>query len=135
MLGEPLQEYIKGVEEDFYIFYTRLYGEHSLRRGALLFEERNGSYRGKYVGYLYVADVISADLIIQNDNFIWEKYIPRIKKAVKAVLKHSGKIHLEPDEWQIITEIAQRVNENLPNIRVIPNDRELYQMEDKFRYH
>ena len=131
MLGGSLQEIIKGEEHLFYEINTRQYGANSLRRGALLFED---SYNGN-IGYQYVLDVLDADLIIQNDNVIWEKYIPRIKKAVKAVLKHSRKIRLEPDEWTIITEIAQRVNENLPNIRVIPNGRELYQMEDKFRYH
>ena len=131
MLSGSLQEYIKGEEHSFYELNTRQYGANSLRRGALLFED---SYNEK-IGYRYILDVIDADLIIQNDNVIWEKYIPRIKKAVKAVLKHSRKIRLEPEEWPIITEIAQRVNENLPNIRVIPNGRELYQMEDKFRYH
>ena len=126
-----LQDIIEGREHDFYRLYTREYGEHSLRRGALMFED---NYSGD-LGYLYVNDVIAADLIIQNDNVIWERYVPRIKKSVKAVLKRSWLIHVKPDEWPIIIEIAQRVKKNLPNIRIIPNDRELYQMEDKFRFH
>ena len=120
MLGYSLQEIIEGEKFMFYGVNTREYGENSIRRGALMFEE---TYNGD-LGYLYVTDVIDADLIMQNENRIWERYIPRIEKAVKAILSHSRKIDLKPDEWQIITEIAQRVKNNLPNIRIIPDLKE-----------
>ena len=114
-----LQEIIEGEEFMFYGVNTREYGENSIRRGALLFEESN-----KDIGCLYIADVIDADLIMQNENRIWERYILRIEKAVKAVLAHSRKIKLTPDEWATITEIAQRVKENLPDLRIVPDLKE-----------
>ncbi len=114
-----LQEIIEGEEFMFYGVNTREYGENSIRRGALMFEE---SYQD--IGCLYIADVIAADLIMQNENRIWKRYIPRIEKAVKAILSHSRKIKLTPDDWTILTEIAQRVQENLPHLHVIPDLRE-----------
>ena len=66
----------------------------------------------------YIRAVLVADLIIKNG------YIPRIEKAVKAILSHSRKVDLEPDEWPVMIEIAQRVKDNLPNIRIVPDGKE-----------
>ena len=113
-----LEELIKGLERFYYVTNTRRFGENSVRRGGWAFEDTTCGY--------YVDEVIIADLIIKNENRTWARYIPRIEKAVEAVLTHSTEIHdLEPNEWIIITEIAQRVKENLPNIRIVPDGEEL----------
>lgn len=55
------------------------------------------------------------------------RYIPRIKNAVEAVLSRSPELdseELEPDEWEALTKIAERVKENLPNIRIVPDGKE-----------
>lgn len=75
----------------------------------------------------YVSEVIIADLIMKNENRIWPRYIPRIKNAVEAVLSRSPELdseELEPDEWEALTKIAERVKENLPNIRIVPDGKE-----------
>ena len=68
-----------------------------------------------------VYDVLVADLIIKNENRTWARYIPRFQKGVKAILSHSRKIDLEPDEWPVMIEIAKRVKEGLPNIQIVPD--------------
>ncbi len=120
MLGDPLQEFIEGVEYMYYVTNSREYGENSVRRGGWLFED---SY-GCAPGYLYVHDVLVADLIIKNENRTWARYIPRMEKAVEAFLSHSSEIDLEPDEWPVMIEIAQRVKDNLPNIQIVPDGKE-----------
>lgn len=114
------------IEENEYVYlesHTRLFGENSVRRGGWMFEEEYDSRYGFLydLGYIYVNDTIITDLIIKNENRTWARYIPRIEKAVKAVLSHSRKIKLNPDEWETITEIAKRVKEKLPLIKIVPD--------------
>ena len=117
MLHEALQEYIESIEYDYYVANTRLYGDNSARRGGWLFEDNfNSNY-----DILYIHDVIVADLIIKNENRTWARYIPRIEKAVEAILSHNPEVDLEPDEWPVMIEMAQRVKENLPNIQIVPD--------------
>lgn len=42
MLGDPLQEFIEGVEYMYYVTNSREYGENSVRRGGWLFEDSYG---------------------------------------------------------------------------------------------
>lgn len=121
LLGSTLEKIIEEEEFMFYEVNTRAFGENSLMRGGYMFEE---PYTGD-LGYLYVCDVIDADLIMKNENKIYECYVPRIEKALKAILSHSRKIKLEPDEWPVMIEIAQRVKENLPDLVVVPNGKNL----------
>ena len=112
-----LEDLIKGTERFYYVTNTRRFGENSVRRGGWAFEDTA-------VGD-YVSEVIIADLIIKNENRTWARYIPRIEKAVEAIFAHSPEIkYLELDEWPIITEIAQRVKENLSNIKIVPDGKE-----------
>ena len=112
-----LEGLINGLERFYYVTNTRRFGDNSVRRGGWAFEDTN-------VGD-YVHDVIIADLIIKNENRTWARYIPRIEKAVEVILSHSSEIKdLEPNEWVLITEIAQRVKENLPNIQIVPDGKE-----------
>ncbi len=110
---------IESLEWFYYVTNTREYGENSVKRGGWALEDTT-------VGD-YVSEVIIADLIMKNENRIWTRYIPRIKKAVEAVLSRSpelGSEELEPDEWEALTKIAERVKENLPNIRIVPDGKE-----------
>lgn len=112
-----LEEFIKGTERFYYVTNTRRFGENSVRRGGWAFEDTTCGD--------YVAEVIIADLIVKNENRTWARYIPRIEKAVEAILIHSSEIKdLEPNEWLVITEIAQRVKENLSNIQIVPDGKE-----------
>ena len=112
-----VEELIRGIERFYYVTNTRRFGENSVRRGGWAFEDTAVSD--------YVHNIIIADLIIKNENRTWARYIPRIEKAVEAILIHSSEIkNLEPDEWLVITEIAQRVKENLPNIQIVPDGKE-----------
>ena len=122
-----LQEMLEDLNRE-YNRNSRLYSEEDLRRFSLMFEDRGCIYGG-FVGEYYVEDVLIADMIIGNINAIWEKDLLTVKKSLKAVLRRSRKIRLTPNEWQKLTEIAQRVNNSLPNILVVPNNRELYQMK------
>ena len=108
----PLKNYIEEIEEEYYVMNTRLYGENSVRRGGWLFEDDAPDY---------VHDVLVDDLIIKNENRTWARFIPRIEKGVKAILSHSRKVDLDPDEWPLMIEIAQRVKDNLPNIKIVPD--------------
>ena len=107
-----LQEFIKDLEYSYCVTNTRLYGENSVRRGGWLFEDNTPDS---------VQDVLVADLIIKNENRTWARYIPHIEKALKAILSHSRKVDLDPDEWPLMIEIAQRVKDNLPNIKIVPD--------------
>ncbi len=110
---------IESLEWFYYVTNTREYGENSVKRGGWALEDTT-------VGD-YVSEVIIADLIMKNENRIWTRYIPRIKKAVEAVLSRSPELdwqELEPDEWEELTKIAERVKENLPNIRIVPDGKE-----------
>ena len=107
-----LKNDMEGIEYSYCVTNTRRYGENSVRRGGWLFEDSSPDY---------VHDVLVADLIIKNENRTWARYIPRIEKAVKAILSHSRKVDLEPDEWPVMTEIAQRVKDNLPSIKIVPD--------------
>ena len=115
MVGDPLQEFIEGTEYQYYETSTRLYGENSIKRGGWIIEDNSGCDPK----YLYVSDVLVADLIIKNENRILPKYLPRIEKAVEAILSHSLELDLEPDEWPVMIEIAQRVKENMPRMLVV----------------
>ena len=59
-----LQEIIEGEEWMYYEVNTREFGKNSLRRGGYLFEDRGLGD----VGGNYVSDIITADLIIKNEN-------------------------------------------------------------------
>ena len=114
-----LDGYIESLEWFYYVTNTREYGENSVKRGGWALEDTT-------VGH-YLSEVIIADLIMKNENRIWPRYIPRIKKAVEAVLSRSPELdwqELEPDEWEELTKIAERVKENLPNIRIVPDGKE-----------
>ena len=107
------------IEEEKFMFYevnTREFGENSLLRGGYMFEDPPND-----LGYLYISDVIDTDLIMKNENRIYACYVPRIKKALKAVLSRSHKIKLRPDDWPLMLEIAQRVKDNLPNLMIVPD--------------
>ena len=117
MIGDPLQEFIDGIEDMYYVTNTRLYGDSSVRRGGWILED---NAEGD-ITIEYVRNVLVADLIIKNENRTWARYIPRMEKAVKAILSYSRKVDLEPDEWPIMIEIAQRVKDNLPNIKIVPD--------------
>ena len=71
-----LDGYIESLEWFYYVTNTREYGENSVKRGGWALEDTT-------VGH-YLSEVIIADLIMKNENRIWPRYIPRIKKAVKA---------------------------------------------------
>ena len=114
-----LDGYIESLEWFYYVTNTREYGENSVKRGGWALEDTT-------VGH-YLSEVIIADLIMKNENRIWPRYIPRIKNAVEAVLSRSPELdseELEPDEWDTLTKIAERVKENLPNIRIVPDGKE-----------
>ena len=114
-----LDDRIECIEWFYYGLNTRRFGENSVRRGGWVFEETS-------VGN-YISEIIIADLIMKNENRIWPRYIPRIKNAVEAVLSRSPELdwqELEPDEWEALTKIAERVKENLPNIRIVPDGKE-----------
>ncbi len=113
MLHVPLKNFIRGIEYGYYVRNTRLYGNNSARRGGWLFEDTTQDD--------FIQDVIVADLIIKNENRTWARYIPRIEKAVEAILSHNPEVDLEPDEWPVMIEMAQRVKENLPNIQIVPD--------------
>ena len=117
MLHGSLKDYMEGIEYGYYVRNTREYGENSARRGGWLFEDTTHSDYGR----LYVHDTIVADLIIKNENRTWARYIPRIEKAVDAILSHFPELDLDPDEWPLMLEIAQRVKDNLPNIKIVPD--------------
>ncbi len=120
MLHGTLQGFIDGIEYSYCVTNTRRYGENSVRRGGWLFED---SGEGEPT-YKYLNDILVADLIIKNENRTWARYIPRMEKAVEAFLSHSSEIDLEPDEWPVMIEIAQRVKDNLPNIQIVPDGKE-----------
>lgn len=107
-----LQECIESAEFIYCEVNTRLYGENSVRRGGWMFEDDPPDP---------VHDVLIADLIIKHENRIWARYIPRIEKAVKMILRHSRKADLDKDEWPLMVEIAKRVNEKLPDIKIVPD--------------
>ena len=117
MLHGSLKDYMEGIEYGYYVRNTREYGENSARRGGWLFEDTTHSDYGR----LYVHDTIVADLIIKNENRTWARYIPRIEKAVDAVLSHYPELDVDPDEWPVMIEIAQRVKNGLPNIKIVPD--------------
>ena len=117
MLHGSLKDYMEGIEYGYYVRNTREYGENSARRGGWLFEDTTHSDYGR----LYVHDTIVADLIIKNENRTWARYIPRIEKAVDAVLSHYPELDVDPDEWPLMIEIAQRVKNGLPNIKIVPD--------------
>ena len=93
--------------------HQRIRGKFSNEGGGVLEDNAEGDLTIEYI-----RAVLVADLIIKNG------YIPRIEKAVKAILSHSRKVDLEPDEWPVMIEIAQRVKDNLPNIRIVPDGKE-----------
>ncbi len=107
-----LHGYIEEMEEAYCVKNTRLYGESSVRRGGWLFEDDAPEP---------VHDVLVADLIIKHENRTWARYIPRMEKAVKMILCHSRKADLDKDEWPLMIEIAKRVKEKLPNIKIVPD--------------
>ena len=114
-----LDGYIESLEWFYYETNTRRFGNNSVRRGGWALEDTT-------VGH-YLSEVIIADLIMKNENRIWPRYIPRIKNAEEAVLSRSPELdwqELEPDEWEALTKIAERVKENLPNIRIVPDGNE-----------
>ena len=117
MLHGSLKDYMEGIEYGYYVRNTREYGENSARRGGWLFEDTTDDN----YSLLYIDDTIIADLIIKNENRTWARYIPRIEKAVDAVLSHFPELDLDPDEWPLMLEIAQRVKDNLPNIKIVPD--------------
>ncbi|MDE6724079.1 MAG: hypothetical protein K2J79_00585 [Ruminiclostridium sp.] len=77
-----------------------------------------------YRAYMYVYDLLAFDLIMKKDNCFYPDFIPPIKKALEAVLSHSRKMYLEPDEWVIMTEVAERVKAKLPKIKIVPEGQE-----------
>ena len=111
-----LKDYMEGIEYGYYVRNTREYGENSARRGGWLFEDTTHSDYGR----LYVHDTIVADLIIKNENRTWTRYIPRIETAVNAILSNFPELDLDSDELPVMIEIAQRVKDNLPNIKIVP---------------
>ena len=117
MLHGSLKDYMEGIEYGYYVRNTREYGENSARRGGWLFEDTTDDN----YSLLYIDDTIIADLIIKNENRTWARYIPRIEKAVDAVLSHFPELDLDPDDWPLMLEIAQRVKDNLPNIKIVPD--------------
>ena len=117
MLHGSLKDYMEGIEYTYCVTNTRRFGENSARRGGWLFEDTTDDD----YSLLYLDDTIVADLIIKNENRTWARYIPRIEKAVDSVLSHFPELDLDPDEWPLMIEIAQRVKDNLPNIKIVPD--------------
>ena len=117
LLRDGLKNYIEGMEYTYCVTNTRRFGENSARRGGWLFEDTTDDN----YSLLYIDDTIIADLIIKNENRTWARYIPRIEKAVDAVLSHFPELDVDPDEWPLMLEIAQRVKDNLPNIKIVPD--------------
>ena len=99
--------------------HQRIRGKFSNEGGGVLEDNAEGDLTIEYI-----RAVLVADLIIKNENRTWVRYIPPNRKAVKAILSHSRKVDLEPDEWPVMIEIAQRVKDNLPNIRIVPDGKE-----------
>ena len=120
MLGDPLQEFIEGVEYEYNVLCVRRYGKNSITRGGCLFEDNHDCEPA----FLYVYDTLLADLIMKNENQVRARFVPRIEKAVDVILSHSPELDLEPDEWPVMIEIAQRVKDNLPNLQIVPNRKE-----------
>lgn len=124
-----LQEAIEVVEYQYNVVSFREYPGAPLSRTSYLLEDSLLSYpaaKGSkyYCGYLYVRDLLTVDFIVKKDNCIRPRYIPQIEKALKAVLSHSRKVPLEPDEWTVMTEVAKRVKEKLPKIKIVPDGQE-----------
>ena len=121
MLGDPLQEFIEGVEYEYCVMCAREYGENSITRGGFLFEDSHDCEPA----FLYVYDTLLADLIMKNENRVYAQFVPRIEKAVEAILSHSPELDLEPDEWPVMIEIAQRVKDHHPKLQIVPNRKEI----------
>ena len=107
-----LKDEIEYTEYSYCVTNAELFGENSVMRGGWLFEDSSPDC---------VLDVSVADQIIKHENRTWARFIPRIEKGVKAILSHSRKVDLDPDEWPLMIEIAQRVKDNLPNIKIVPD--------------
>ncbi len=127
MMGEPLQELIEGIEYQYHVVSDREFSGKPLQRVAYMLEENYLSYPAAerthkyYRGFLYVCDLVTVDLIMKDVNCVFVRYIPQIEKALKAILSHSRKVDLDPDEWPLMLEIAQRVKNGLPNIKIVPD--------------
>ena len=117
MLGDPLQEFIDGIDYEYNVLCASRYGENSITRGGFLFEDSHDCEPA----YIYVYDTLLTDLIMKNENRVYAQFVPRIEKAVAAILSHSPELDLEPDEWPVMVEVAQRVRDNLPNLRIVPD--------------
>lgn len=111
-----LQEIIAEEEFMYYEVNTREFGENSLMRGGYMFE---GATSGE-LSYIYITAIIDADLIMKNENRIYACYVPRIKKALEAVLSRSRKINLRAEDWPLMLEIAWRVKDNFPDLEIVP---------------
>ncbi len=107
-----LKDEIEFIEHSYCVTNTELFGENSVMRGGWLFEDSSPDY---------VIDILVADQIIKHENRTWARFIPRIEKGVKAILSHSRKADLDPDEWPLMIEIAKRVKEKLPDIKIVPD--------------
>ena len=121
-----LQEIIEDVEYRYKQSFEFYPGAPLARAGYMLGEHlleypKADKY---YRAYMYVCDLLAVDLIIKKDNCIYQDFIPKIEKALKAVLSHSRKMYLEPDEWPVMMEVAKRVKEKLPNIKIVPKGQE-----------
>lgn len=107
-----LKDEIEYTEYSYCVKNTKLFGENSVMRGGWLFEDSSPDP---------VLDVLVADQIIKHENRTWARFIPRIEKGVKEILSHSPKADLDPDEWPVMIEIAKRVKEKLPDIKIVPD--------------
>ena len=112
MKDGSLQEFIEDLEYSYCVTNTRESGEDSVKRAGALFEDSSPDC---------VLDVLVADQIIKHENRTWARFIPRIEKGVKEILSHSPKADLDPDEWPLMIEIAKRVKEKLPDIKIVPD--------------
>lgn len=125
-----LQEIMEGIDYQYNVVSFREFPESPLARASYMLYENFESYpaarsTGKYFcGYLYICDLLTIDLIMKKDNCISKQFLPQIKKALKAVLDHSDEIPLESDEWTVMTDVAKRVQENLPKLKIVPKWRE-----------
>ena len=116
MYKAELEEIIQGVARSYFGLCAREYGNNSACRGAFLLADNPPDY--------WVHHVLVADLIIKNENRTWSEYIPLIEESVNAVLSRKSECELSSEDWEKIIEIAERVKENLPNIKVIPEGEE-----------
>ena len=113
-----LQEIIEGEEFMYYEVNTREFGENSLMRGGYQFE---GRISGE-LGSIYVSDIITADLIMKNENKIYGKRVRSgeiLRKVYNEMLKHGAPFDVRDLQIRGDDIIRAHPHINLENLDVL----------------